>query len=121
MMDAFADFILRQDPVLVVILLIVVSALENVFPPVPADVAAALGAFWAVRSDHSPVWIGVACFLANQASAIWVYAIARAKGPAILRSRLFSSLVPPEIQPGVAHNIAKYGASGVFVSRFLPG
>ena len=35
---------------IVILALMLLSALENVFPPVPADVAAALGAFWAVRA-----------------------------------------------------------------------
>jgi|JI10StandDraft_1071094.scaffolds.fasta_scaffold56713_2 membrane protein DedA with SNARE-associated domain len=121
MMDAFVDFILAQDPTLVVVLLMLVSAIENVFPPVPADVAGALGAFWAVKSGHSPALIGFLCFAANQASAIGVYFFARARGEAVLKSRLFSTLMPPEVQAMVGRNIDRFGGLGVFLSRFLPG
>lgn len=120
-MDTIVDFILAQDPVLVIVLLMLLSALENVFPPVPADVAAALGAFWAVRTGHSPVWIGFLCFAANQASAIAVYYWVRARGEAVLRSRMFRSLMPEEIQPLIERNIDRYAGLGVFFSRFLPG
>jgi membrane protein DedA with SNARE-associated domain len=120
-MDAFVDFILAQDPTLVIVLLMAVSALENVFPPVPADVAAALGTFWAVRTGHSPLWVGFLCFAANQASAVAVYAFARSRGEAVLKSPLFRSIMPENIQAIVGHNIDRFGGLGVFVSRFLPG
>lgn len=121
MMDAFVDFILAQDPTLVVVLLMLVSAIENVFPPVPADVAGALGAFWAVKTGHSPALIGFLCFAANQASAVPVYFFARARGEAVLKSRLFRSMMPDEVQAMVGRNIDRFGGLGVFVSRFLPG
>lgn len=121
-MDAFLEFILAQDPLTVILLLMLLSALENVFPPVPADVAAALGTFWSVRSGHStPVMVGLLCFLANQASATAVYFWVRTKGRAVLESPVFRSLLPPEIQPVVRREIERYGALGIFISRFLPG
>lgn len=120
-MDAIVGFVLAQDPTLVIVLLMLISAVENVFPPVPADVAAALGAFWAVLSGHSPIWIGFLCFAANQASAVAVYALARSRGEDILKSRAFSALMPPEVQAVVGRNIERFGGLGVFVSRFLPG
>ena len=120
-MDTIVDFILAQDPVLVVLLLMLLSALENVFPPVPADVAAALGAFWAVRTGHSPIWIGFLCFAANQASAIGVYYWVRARGEAVLRSPMFRSLMPEELLPLIERNIDRYAGLGIFFSRFLPG
>jgi membrane protein DedA with SNARE-associated domain len=120
-MDAFVDFVLAQNPTLVVVLLMALSALENVFPPVPADLAAALGTFWAVRTGHSPVWIGFLCFAANQASAIAVYAFARARGEAVLKSRIFCAIMPESVQALVGRNIDRFGGLGVFLSRFLPG
>ena len=120
-MDAFLNFILAQDPVSVILMLMVLSALENVFPPAPADVATALGAFWAVRAGHSPVLVGLLCFLANQLTAFSVYFWARFKGEAVLRSPGFRSLLPPEMQTMVQGHIARFGSLGVFISRFLPG
>ena len=78
------------------------SALENVFPPVPADVAAALGAFWAVRAGVSPVLVGVLCFLGNQASAMGVYFWVRGRGEAVRQSREFHLLLPPGDSAGGA-------------------
>lgn len=120
-MDAFLDFVLRQDPIVVIAVLILLSALENVFPPVPADIAAALGAFWAVRASVSPVAVGALCFLGNQASAMGVYFWVRERGPAVLKSREFHLLLPPEIQPVVKSYFDRFGGLGIFLSRFLPG
>lgn len=121
MMDAFVAMILAQDPILVIVLLMALSAVENVFPPVPADVAAALGAFWAVRTGRSPIWIGLLCLAANQASAIGVYAFARSHRETVLRSRMFRFIMPEDVQVVVGRNIDRFGGRGVFVSRFLPG
>ena len=120
-MDALLDFVLAQDPISVILLLMLLSALENIFPPVPADVATALGAFWAVRAGVSPILVGLLCFSANQLSAMGVYFWARAKGEAVLQSRAFRSLLPAEMQPVVRGHMERFGSAGVFVSRFLPG
>ncbi|MBK5255355.1 MAG: hypothetical protein JJE39_04920 [Vicinamibacteria bacterium] len=120
-MDALLQFVLAQDPVTVILLLMLISMLENVFPPVPADVATALGAFWAVRAGVSPVLVGLLCFVGNQISAFSVYFWARAKGEAVLRSSAFRSLLPVEIQPVVRGHIERFGSAGIFFSRFLPG
>ncbi len=120
-MDAFLDFVLRQDPATVILVLMLLSALENVFPPVPADVAAALGAFWAVRAGISPALVGALCFLGNQASAVGVYFWVRERGEAVRNSREFHLLLPPEIQPAVRRYFDRFGGLGIFLSRFLPG
>jgi membrane protein DedA with SNARE-associated domain len=120
-MDAFVDFVLRQDPAVVIVVLMLLSALENVFPPVPADVAAALGAFWAVRAGISPVLVGVLCFLGNQASAVGVYFWVRERGEAVRQSREFHLLLPPEVQPAMRRYFDRFGGLGIFLSRFLPG
>ena len=51
------------------LVLMVLSALENVFPPVPADTAVALGAFLARRGEVSVVPLAALCWLANIGSA----------------------------------------------------
>ncbi len=120
-MDTFLDFVLRQDPATVILVLMLLSALENVFPPVPADVAAATGAFWAVRAGVSPILVGVLCFLGNQASAVGVYFWVRSRGEAVRQSRQFHLLLPPEVQPAVRRYFDRFGGLGIFLSRFLPG
>jgi membrane protein DedA with SNARE-associated domain len=51
------------------LVLMALSALENVFPPVPADTAVALGAFLARRGEVSVVPLAFLCWLSNLGSA----------------------------------------------------
>jgi membrane protein DedA with SNARE-associated domain len=102
-------------------LLIVLSALENVFPPVPADVAVALGAFFAQRAGHSVVLLGLLCWLANTASSIGMYALARARGPAFFAKGLGHKLLPAAALDALRDAYDRHGVAGIFFSRFLPG
>ena len=121
MLNAFVDWLLGQPPEIVIPTLLILAALENVFPPVPADVATALGAFWAERTGRSPWLIGLACFLSNQLSATWVYLWARRNGEAVLSHPWFAALMPDDLQPKIRASVEKNGAWGIFVSRFFPG
>jgi len=101
--------------------LMVLSALENVFPPVPADLAVALGAFLAARGSASALGIGVACWGANTLSAVAVYALARVYGEGFFRSGWPRRLLPPETLDVIGRAYRRHGMLGIFLSRFLPG
>jgi membrane protein DedA with SNARE-associated domain len=101
--------------------LILLSAIENVFPPVPADVAVALGAFLAQRTGRSPVLLGVLCWLANTVSSAGMYAVARAYGPEFFTRSLGRRLIPAAALETLRGAYARHGMAGIFVSRFLPG
>src|SRR5512138_1230346 len=101
--------------------LLALSALENVFPPVPADVAVALGAFFAQRTGRSTLVLGLLCWLANTASSAGMYAWARARGPAFFATGLGSKLVPPAALRALHDAYERHGVAGIFFSRFLPG
>ena len=74
------------------------SALENVFPPVPADVAVALGAFLARRGELSAVPLGVLCWLANTASSAAMYLLRPQRtAPAFFATGWGRRLMPPEV------------------------
>jgi membrane protein DedA with SNARE-associated domain len=76
LVDSFLEWLRSVPPVLLYTVLIVLSALENVFPPVPADVAVALGAF--LSPSARAAWLlGTACWMANTASAAGMYFLAR--------------------------------------------
>lgn len=121
MLDRFLDWVLHLPPGPTYAVLAALSALENVFPPVPADVAVALGAFLASQGEVKAWPLGVFCWAANQASAVGVYLLARAKGPAFFSDGLGRKLVPPEAQAALRQASDRYGVLAVFVSRFLPG
>ena len=61
MLDQFLDWLTQLPTVPLYLVLLILSALENIFPPVPADVAVALGAFLAQRDKLSLIPLGIAC------------------------------------------------------------
>lgn len=119
--DKFLAWMVGLPPLAVVGVLALLSAVENVFPPVPADVAVVLGAFLAREGVMSAPVLGLVCWVANTASAAGMYFLARAKGRAFFEKGLPSKLMPPKAIKALEEAYAKRGVLGIFLSRFLPG
>jgi membrane protein DedA with SNARE-associated domain len=121
MLDRFLDWLVALPTVPAFLVLMGLSALENIFPPVPADVAVVLGAFLARRGGHSAALIGLLCWLANTASSAGLYFYARAQGRDWLHTGWAARLVPPHALRSIDVAYARHGTLGIFLSRFLPG
>jgi membrane protein DedA with SNARE-associated domain len=115
------DALARLPTVPTYLVLMLLSALENVFPPVPADVAVALGAFLAHRGEISAPLLGFLCWSANTASSAGVYFLARAYGAEFFRTGWRSALLPREAMEALHEAYARHGVAAIFVTRFLPG
>ncbi len=120
MLEQFLDWLARLPAFPTYLVLMVLSALENVFPPVPADVAVALGAFLARRGEVSVVPLALACWLANTASSVGMYHFARHHA-AFFRVGRGRKLVPSEVMAALEEAYARWGVVAIFLSRFLPG
>jgi membrane protein DedA with SNARE-associated domain len=116
-LDALAS--LPRLPTYIVLML--ASAIENVFPPVPADTAVALGAFLARRGEISVVPLAGLCWLANTASAAGMYAFARTHGPGFFREGWGRRILPAGVLASLEEAYERWGTVGIFLSRFLPG
>jgi membrane protein DedA with SNARE-associated domain len=103
------------------LVLMALAALENVFPPVPADTAVALGAFLARRGELSVVPLAVLCWLANLASAAGTYGVGRRHGRGFFRDGWGRKIMPPEVLFALEEAYFRWGTAGIFLSRFLPG
>ena len=121
MIDALLDWLAALPTFLVYGVLVLLSAVENVFPPVPADVAVALGAFLAQRGEVSAPLLGVLCWAANTATSAWMYFVGRRHGEWLLQVGWARRFMPPEAMDALREAFARYGMAGVFVSRFFPG
>lgn len=121
MLDAFLDWLARLPAPATYAVLMLLSGLENVFPPVPADVAVALGAFLARRGEVDAPLLGLLCWLANTATSAAMYFVGRAYGPRFFASGWPRALLPPEAMSALHDAYARHGVFGIFVSRFLPG
>jgi membrane-associated protein len=120
-LDRFLDWVAQLPELAVYVVLMALSALENVFPPVPADVAVVLGAFLAQRGLTSAPVLGVVCWLANTTSSAAMYFYARRRGPRFFESGWRRKLMPPESIAAIQIAYERHGVLGIFLSRFLPG
>ncbi|MDP9348760.1 MAG: DedA family protein, partial [Gemmatimonadota bacterium] len=106
---------------LVYLVISVFAGLENVFPPVPADMIALTGGFLAGRGTISPVGAFLAVWGANVATALLVYWVGRRYGASFFQGRVGRAILQPQQMEKLAALYAKHGSVVIFVSRFLPG
>jgi membrane protein DedA with SNARE-associated domain len=100
----------------------VLAGLENIFPPVPADTAVALGAFLSSRSEGLTWWgVYVATLVPNVATAAGVFQIAATHGRTFFASRTGRKLVSERAMLRIGRLYDRHHFWGIFVSRFLPG
>ena len=100
--------------------LAVVAALENVFPPVPADTVVAFGSFLAARGQGTALGVFLTTWAGNVGGAMLIYAVGRRYGAERLERRLLGDrAVEAELRLRALYG--KYGLAALFVSRFLPG
>ncbi|MBI4421783.1 MAG: DedA family protein [Gemmatimonadetes bacterium] len=99
----------------------VLAAVENVFPPVPADTAVAIGAFASTGGGVSAPVVFIITWVANVASAAGVYLAARRLGRPFFQSRLGQRLMRPRALSRLERIYAEHGTWGIFLSRFIPG
>lgn len=96
------------------------AAVENVFPPVPADVSVALGAFLAGRGYMNAWLVFALTWVANASSAAGVYALARRHGALVSRGFLGRHIFTPNTVAHIEDQYRRHGAYGIFFSRLLP-
>ena len=121
MLERLLDALASLPLVPTYLVLMALSALENVFPPVPADTAVALGAFLARRGEVSVVPLVALCWFANLASAAGMYVVGRRHGRGFFRDGWGRKLMPPEVLAALEEAYGRWGTAGIFLSRFLPG
>jgi len=102
------------------VLIAVLAALENVFPPVPADTAVALGALLAGRGTLDGWAVFGVTWVANVGSAAAVYALARRYGRALFRGPIGRKLLPEPVLAHLEREYHRHGSYGIFLSRLLP-
>lgn len=97
------------------------AAVENVFPPVPADTAVVLGAFLAHRGVTLPWLVFGVTIVFNMISAMGMYFLGARHARTLFQSRLARRLLPDDGVAFVQQEYERYGMLGLFVGRLLPG
>ena len=121
MLESWINWLAGLPPVAIYGVIALMAAIENVFPPFPADTAIALGAFLSHRDVTDPWLVFVVTFVTNMLGAMVMYALASRHAAALFGSRLFGRFLPETALIRVREEYTKYGILGLFVGRILPG
>jgi membrane protein DedA with SNARE-associated domain len=106
---------------LVYVVIGVMAGLENLVPPVPADVVALTGGFLAGRGVTN-VWISfLVVWGANVGTALLTYWIGHRYGTRFFQGRLGRMILHPGQMSKLAALYEKHGGKVIFFSRYLPG
>ena len=98
----------------------VVSFIEGIFPPLPADVVVALGSFLAARRGANFQITAASIVVGSVAGAMVVYSVARRFGAVWLHAKLKKAGID-NLEQRLEVMYSRYGMLALFVSRFLPG
>lgn len=97
------------------------AAIENIFPPIPADTFVLFGAFLSVEGRVTAPGVFLATWSSNTVSALLIYIVARRWGPAALGTAVGRRVLRPAQLDRLAALYDAHGAKIIFAKRFLPG
>ena len=117
---AFLEWLLAIPDPLVYILVGLAAALENIVPPIPADVVVVIGGVIAGAGGANPLVLFLAVWMCNVGSALAVYGLGRRYGARFFQGRLGSFLLAPRQLDGLSRAYSRFGFPIIFFSRFLP-
>lgn len=99
--------------------LAVAAAIENVFPPFPADTVVAFGSFLAARGSATALGTFVSTWAGNVSGAMGVYWVGRRVGAGWLHRRL-ARWAGPDASRRLTTQYENRGMLALFLSRFVP-
>ena len=120
MVQSLLDWLGGLPPVVLNLVLAVLAALENVFPPLPTDTVVAFGTWLAVRGKGSALAAFLCTWIGNVAGAAAMYGVGRRHGTVWMR-RKFPRLADEQGEARLRHLYSRYGIAALVVSRFIPG
>ena len=120
-MEPILDFLGSQGPLLLYALLGAGSALENLFPPVPADTFVLLGAFLAAGGRADAWTVFFVTWLANTFAALLVYWTGYRFGRPFFQVGMGRHLLNPGQLRRLRDFYQKWGLPAIFFARFIPG
>jgi membrane protein DedA with SNARE-associated domain len=121
LVDQLIAWMERLPEALVYVVIGVMAGLENIFPPVPADVVALTGGFLAGRGVTDPVLSFLVVWIANVATALLTYWVGRRYGTAFFSGRIGKMILQPKQMRRLAALYEAHGGKVIFFSRYLPG
>ena len=118
--DSLLEWLRGLPPFLVYLVVGGIAAVENVFPPVPADVVALFGGFLAGTGQGNPWLMFLIVWIGNVATALLMYWVGRTKGTGFFQGRIGRKLLQPKQMEKLSRFYERRGVIVIFISRFLP-
>lgn len=119
-MQAVLEWLAGLPPLLLYLALAASAAVENFFPPVPADTVVAFGSFLAARGEATALGAFLSTWVGNVGGAMTVYALGRRYGTGWLEKRL-ERFGGSDRQEQLRRLYDRWGLGAIFLSRFIPG
>lgn len=119
-LEPLVGWLITLPPATLLWAMALLALAENVFPPIPADVLIALGAFLAARVGASPWPTFFAVLGGNVVGAMTMYAVGRRFG-ADWTERRFHLRHRAGADAALSSWYARYGLASLFLGRFIPG
>jgi membrane protein DedA with SNARE-associated domain len=101
-------------------MMFVAAAVENIFPPIPADTVVAFGSFLAARGNGTVVGAFLVTLLGNMSGAAMMYAAGRRYGAGIIGKKLMKDH-GANAEARLRAMYERFGLFALFLSRFVPG
>jgi membrane protein DedA with SNARE-associated domain len=121
MLESLLDWASSLPPAALYLLIAVMAAVENVFPPFPSDVVIAFASFLVAQgANATKLGVFAAVWISNVGSAMLVYAVGRKYGAERVEQRLAGAHAARH-DATVRKLFERYGLPAIFVSRFVPG
>src|SRR5688572_24257298 len=118
--EALLDWLIGIPDVYVYLLLAIAAAVENIIPPIPADVMVLIGGVIAGAGGVNPVLLFVVVWAGNVGSALAVYGLGKHFGASFFDGRIGRLLLAPRQLAVLNRAYQRFGFPIVFFSRFLP-
>ncbi len=106
---------------LVYVVIGLMAGLENIFPPVPADVVALTGGFLAGRGVTDPILSFLVVWICNVGTALGMYWVGRRYGTSFFSGRIGRMILQPGQMSRLSALYSRHGGKVIFFSRYLPG
>lgn len=121
LIDRMIAWMQELPEALVYVVIGVMAGLENIVPPVPADVIALAGGFLAGRGVTDPILTFLVVWLCNVGTALFTYWVGRRYGTRFFQGRLGKMILQPGQMAKLGSLYARHGGKVIFFSRYLPG
>jgi membrane protein DedA with SNARE-associated domain len=119
-LEGLLDWLTTAPAAIIYLVLGVAATLENIVPPIPADVVVLFGGLLAGRGAANPWVVFVAVWISNVFGALLVYYAGVRFGPGFFSGRVGRMILHPDQLERLGAFYRRFGFGVIFVSRFLP-